>query len=424
MKFVDIIRRSGRNLRQAKVRTILTALAIAVGGFTLTVTLAAAAGARIYTDKLVHANFDPNSVFVAKDKQFFNGNSSNKPREYSEDLASGNGGLLKQFDENDIKKIEQMPHVKDVTANYDLNARYITREGAKKYTGALIVYDSAQKPTMVAGNAPDRLNDNQVLLSDQYISLLNFDTPFNAVGKKVIVSVSQVAGGASEQKEYVIVGITTRSSLSVDLSQPGVYISENEAARLSKFINANTPSAGKTPTLVVRSDGTISADQLKQQMQQAGYDARTAKDLQQLINQVISVLQGIIVVFGLITLAASFFGVVNTQYISVLERTREIGLMKALGMSKRAVSRLFIVEATWIGFIGAVLGVALAIVVGMLLNPWISKKLNFGNEHLLIFKPIQIVALIIFLMLITTIAGLLPARKAAKLDPIEALRTE
>src|SRR3954464_9245206 len=108
MKFVDTLKRSSRNLRQSKVRTLLTALAIAVGGFTLTITLAAAAGARNYTDKLVQANFDPNSVFVAKDKAFFGGDS-NKPREYTTDLGSAFGMLLKQFSPQDVANVKQLP---------------------------------------------------------------------------------------------------------------------------------------------------------------------------------------------------------------------------------------------------------------------------------------------------------------------------
>jgi len=229
--------------------------------------------------------------------------------------------------------------------------------------------------------------------------------------------------GHTLAKTYTIVAITTKSSLSINFSDVGPYVSVNEAKTLNDFINSGTVNGNLVPTVTIRGDGA-SADTLKSEVVKLGFQARTSKDLEGFLNQVITVLQSIIVVFGLITLVASFFGVVNTQYISVLERTREIGLMKALGMSRRTVSRLFMVEATLIGLLGALLGSAAGYALGTALNPWLSKKLNFGSEHLLIFGVAQTLGLIVFLMLVTTIAGLLPARKAAKLDPIEALRTE
>jgi putative ABC transport system permease protein len=422
MKFVDTLKRSGRNLKNAKARTLLTACAIAVGGFTLTLTLAAATGARQFTDRLVQANFDPKAVFVAKDEAFFGANNSQKPREYSNDLSTANGLLVKQLTPEDIVKIEQLPHVVQVLPGYNVAAQYITRDGAKKYTGAVNLFDPASKPDVVAGTVPAELPADAVLLPDDYLTPLNFSSAQQAIGKPVTIQVRQVTG-KTLAKTYTVAAVTTKSSLSIDFNPTGPYVSLGTLKELNTFINAGLVNSDLVPTLTVRGDG-VAAETLKDEITKAGFQARTAKDLQSFINQIITVLQSVIIVFGLITLVASFFGVVNTQYISVLERTREIGLMKALGTSRAAVSRLFMIEATWIGFIGAALGAAVAVIVGTALNPWISKKLEFGSEHLLVFEPAQIALLVVFLMLVTTIAGLLPARKAAKLDPIEALRTE
>ncbi len=422
MKLLDTVRRSGRNLKSAKTRTLLTACAIAVGGFTLTLTLAAATGARHFTNRLVQANFDPQAVFAAKDKAFFSNNATPKPREYSEDLNAANGLLVKQFTPDDIKKVEHLPHVRQVIPNYTVTAQYITREGAKKYTGAVNVFDSASKPETKAGEVPAELPADAMLLPDDYLGLLGFKDAQDAIGKPVTIQVRQPTG-KTLSKEYAVAAVTTKSSLSIDFNQTGPYISLVALKELNDFISTGVVNGNLVPTITIRGDG-VDAETLKQEVTNAGFEARTAKDLQSFINQIITVLQSVIIVFGLITLVASFFGVVNTQYISVLERTREIGLMKALGTSRGTVSGLFMIEATWIGLLGAGLGAIVAVAVGMLLNPWISQKLNFGAERLLVFEPLQIASLVIFLMAVTTIVGLLPARKAAKLDPIEALRTE
>ena len=128
--------------------------------------------------------------------------------------------------------------------------------------------------------------------------------------------------------------------------------------------------------------------------------------------------------FGALAILASIFGIINTQYISVLERTQQIGLMKALGMRSRDVRRLFRYEAAWIGFLGGTIGVVLAFLV-TLLNPVIAKTLSLekGTELLQMDWAMSAV-LILGLMLVAILSGWFPSRKAAKLDPIEALRTE
>jgi putative ABC transport system permease protein len=201
-------------------------------------------------------------------------------------------------------------------------------------------------------------------------------------------------------------------------------MSKNAAKTIYDYTTSGTRLYNNFFVISVLVDDVKKVAEVKQSINDMGYVGRSSEDILGVVNTFINVLQAILLGFGALAILTSVFGIINTQYISVLERTQQIGLMKALGMHRRDVGRLFKLEAAWLGFIGGVLGSALAVVVGLFANPIISQSLDLDDIYLLIFQPLDIAAVVVGLVLVAVAAGILPARKASKLNPIEALRTE
>lgn len=457
MKRVDIVRRAGRNLRQAKMRTLLTSVAIAVGGFAIMASLMVGEGARQYVDRVISANMDPNSIMIAKDKEVLGMSVSTSAgsdlKEYNPDSVSMYGSAMKALTLDDIAKLKKRSDIKDVEPYLQISPKYVEFSvgPSKKYIASVHMRDSSLTMETKAGQtlkAGTQLKDNQVVVPENYLATIGVKNASDIIGKTMTITVAQAAqppdqaalmqayasgGEAAVQamvqpktlsKTFTIVAVSKKTPEQSTSSGAQTYVSSNAAKELADFSTIGTDSYQKYIGVNAMVAGGRDPRAVKAALESDGYGALTAKDMQSMIFSFINILQSIVLGFGILALVVSIFGIINTMYISVLERTQQIGLMKALGMSSSAVAKLFRYEAAWVGFLGGALGILLAWSVGTVMNPWISDKLGLGEYSLLIFQPLMALGVIAVLILVAIVAGWFPSRRAARLDPIEALRTE
>ena len=423
MKIADTVRRAGRSLRQAKARTLLTSLAIGVGAFTITLALAAGEGGRQYASDIVSSNTDVRELYV-QPKMDEAGTDFTKPQEYVEGptMQYGGGFSQKMLSQDDITTLEGLENTTEVTPVYNASAKYVTRDGEKKYQAGVEPFNNAIKQDIVAGSV-ESVDEQAVVLPETFIESLGFSSAADAIGSTVDVVMANTVTGEEKTYQQEVVAVTKSSLLAANAST-GLQVQRDTVADMYAFTQKGTPLENAFLGAIVLAKDEASVDGVKAAITDKNYSAQTAEDLMGFIFQFIDVLMGILIGFGALAVLTSVFGIINTQYISVLERTQQIGLMKALGMRRRDVGRLFKLEAAWIGFLGGALGSGLALLAGAVANPWISDTLSLGEARLLIFQPISFVVVIGGLMLVAVVSGILPSRKASKLDPIEALRTE
>ena len=156
-----------------------------------------------------------------------------------------------------------------------------------------------------------------------------------------------------------------------------------------------------------------------------GFAVSSISDVVDQANKIFTAVQVTLAIFGIVALVVAAIGLVNTMTISLLERTSEIGIMRAIGAAPKDIKRIFLGESVLIGFLGGVSGILVGIVFGVIVN-WLFNILahSLGGDSVQLFVyPVWFLCFILALSTIVGyIGGMWPARRAAIMNPLEALR--
>ncbi len=435
MKVLDIIKDANANLLRNKLRSFLTILAIFIGSFSIISTSAIQAGVNNFIDSQVESyGGEGYLAIVSKDSfealeglQGAMGNSGG-PIEYNPDKIQTGMSPITDEQLEKIKKIEGIDG-NSLVKEQTLTITYI---GSKKAEKKYLVAAEALPPgninvDLVAGEQLDlRADEYQILLEEKYVDALGY-TDDNIVGEKIQLAVLDEFTHEEKIFDAKVVGVIAPGVVSMGYQYTNNKLADDIYTENTKYY----PEEVKAQTFAVAVNfdfNKYSADDIKDELDKIGLSGMTVEDIIGTIKTFFDVILTVFKIFGLIALLAAAIGIINTLFMSVQERTREIGLDKALGMSSRHVFISFSLEAISLGFWNSVFGITVSIILGNIVNAAFHAEGGFLEAfptfNLATYTIKDIISVTILIMTIAFLSGTLPARRASHKNPIDALRYE
>lgn len=427
MKAVDVVGTAFRNSFRSRLRTSLTVLAIFIGAFTLSLTNGLGTGINQYIDDTVSSVGVDDVMTVTKvgeDEPEGDGPAEYDPTQIEADGPPGSSAVA--LTDDDIDTIADIEGVEKVEPTTSVAVDYVQHDDGTKYQMSITEFVPGMRAELAAGTQVDLdAPDPELVLPEDYVEPLELGSASDAVGQTVTLAVTD---GSGEQvtTEATVVGVAEPGVLTMGGAIPNDVLMESlYDLQVTGAPEAETTSYAAASVTFDPTGGAEETQALKDRLDEAGFAGSTLEDQ---LGTVTAVIDGIVLVlngFAVIALIAAGIGIVNTLFMAVQERTREVGLMKAMGLSSSRVFSLFSIEAAVIGLFGSALGVLGAVGAGQLVNGVSGDLLvDLPGLTLIAFDPVSIATVVLGVMAIAFLAGTLPALRAARQDPISSLRYE
>jgi putative ABC transport system permease protein len=276
---------------------------------------------------------------------------------------------------------------------------------------------------LLAGSMPSSDTAHQVVLSAREAAALGFVSPRDAIGTTVLFTDS---ASKPAPLSLIVVGVAADSALPAGLAGglvPYALMTEH----WSDVAGANRWKTGEFSMITVLVDSGPNVAGVLARIQGLGFQAQATADVERTLAELLSRLRVALLGLAIVALLLACLGIANTMYTAVLERTQEIGILKAVGARSRDVMLLFVAEAAVIGLAGGILGGVVAAVLARLGNSAVDALVPaLAAGAVEVFRPDVLIAIaaLAFAVVLSMGSGLLPAMRAAAQPPMKALHHE
>ncbi len=456
MKFSDYIEQSFSNLWKMKLRTFLTTFGVIIGIGALVSMFAFGEGVQkniTNTFKqlglLNYINVYPGS---GTNRNPFQGRGMNRNRTVTT-IQDGNNNENKILDDNLIEKLESLEGVEAAfpEIRFPAMVKFDKNESFENIQALPAKICKSGIVKLREGSYFDTDDANSLLISDSLLQRMDFKNIKNAIGKQIVIStltsnlsienIPNVLNSMNENELLVankdynfnIVGVIGEIGMSgPSPMRSDIIIPSGTSQKMQKIsitsvadiFQSLTQPQGYSMIGVQLKDAKY-IDSVKQWIHDSGYQTFALLDQLDQIKKAFIFMDLFLFAIGMIAITVASLGIINTLVMSILERYKEIGIMKAVGASNSDVKKIFLFEAGLIGFLGGIFGLALGWTVSTFINfiaNIILARQSVPHMNYFSFPLWLCLGSIAFSILISLLAGIYPTIRASRVDPVVALR--
>ncbi len=430
MTFPDQFRTAFSNVGRHKMRSALASMGVVVGTLTIVILVSLASGVRqqinrqfasVGMDRISVTPFGENIGFGPGGRRGFGPGGFNPPSPARKKIITT----------SDVSRWKQLPGVTQVMPEINLPASVNLELKANGTNQAVRLINAEAGGNMLFQEPPEPVagslelpESGGIILSQGTVEALGIaSNSFAGFIGQTVEAVLRTSRGETQSFPLRVRGITQERARDIQVS-----LTDRIAMKGWWFNSSNTLETEGYNLVTIRSTDVTRATALTAQLKNDGFQVQSLEFVVKVANQIVTVITVMFTLVGSIALLVATIGIANTMVMAIYERTREIGILKAMGASRGEIRQMFMMEAGCIGLIGGLVGLFLGWLVGLGLNQAIQVYLKFRDLPMrgsfFVVTLTLALGVIVFATLIGLVAGLLPAQRAAKLDPLQALRHE